>query len=109
MKLSSPPEQIICFVNATFIPHYSMSELFYVHSRFPFLIFFFWLHWVFVVAQPCSIWDLSSLTRDQTRVPCLGRWILNPWITREVPTLFSQCLSQSSLFEDISCAVKLNM
>ena len=38
MKLSSPPEQIICFVNATFIPHYSMSELFCIHSRFLFLI-----------------------------------------------------------------------
>ena len=29
--------------------------------------------------------DLSSLTRDQTRVPCIGRRILNPWTTREVP------------------------
>ena len=41
MKLSPPPEQIICFVNATFVPHYSMSELFYIHSRFLFLIIIF--------------------------------------------------------------------
>ena len=41
MKLSSPPEQIICFVNATFIPHYSVSELFCIHSRFLFLIIIF--------------------------------------------------------------------
>ena len=27
----------------------------------------------------------SSLTRDQTRVPCIGRWILIHWATREVP------------------------
>ena len=27
----------------------------------------------------------SSRTRDQTRVPCIGRWILNHCATREVP------------------------
>ena len=27
----------------------------------------------------------SSLTRDQTRVPCIGRWILNHCATGEVP------------------------
>ena len=31
------------------------------------------------------MWDLSSLTRDQTHVPCIGRQILNHWTTREVP------------------------
>ena len=29
----------------------------------------------------------SSWTRDRTCVPCIGRWILNHWITREVPKL----------------------
>ena len=29
----------------------------------------------------------SSRTRDGTRVPCLGRWILNHCATREVPTI----------------------
>ena len=28
--------------------------------------------------------DLSSLTRGQTHVPCVGRQILNRWTTREV-------------------------
>ena len=28
--------------------------------------------------------NLSSLTRDQTHVPCVGRRILNHWTTREV-------------------------
>ena len=23
--------------------------------------------------------------RDQTHVPCIGRWILNHWVTREAP------------------------
>ena len=27
----------------------------------------------------------SSWTRDWTRVPCIGRWILNHWATREAP------------------------
>ena len=27
--------------------------------------------------------DLSSATRDQTRVPCIGRQILSHWTTRE--------------------------
>ena len=33
------------------------------------------------------MWNLRSLTRDQTHVPCLGKWILNHWTTREVPSL----------------------
>ena len=33
----------------------------------------------------CSMWDLSSLTRDWARVPCTGRWIGKHWATREVP------------------------
>ena len=35
--------------------------------------------------QPCDMWDLSSLTRDRTHVPYIGRRILNCWATREVP------------------------
>ena len=31
------------------------------------------------------MWDLSSLTRDQTHVPCVAGQILNHWTTREVP------------------------
>ena len=32
----------------------------------------------------CSWHVGSSQTRDWTHVPCIGRWILNPWTTREV-------------------------
>ena len=41
-----------------------------------FYILVFWLQ---------GMWDLSSLMRDQTRTPCIGRQSLNHWITREVP------------------------
>ena len=37
-----------------------------------------------VLGLSCSMWDLSSLTRDGTQVPCIGRQILNNWNSREV-------------------------
>ena len=36
---------------------------------------------------PLSMWNPSSLTRDQTWVSCIGRQILNHWTTKEVPQL----------------------
>ena len=33
----------------------------------------------------CGMWDLSSPTRDGTRVPCVARQTLNLWTTREIP------------------------
>ena len=41
--------------------------------------------WCTGLAAPWS--ERSSQTRDWTCVPCIGRWILNHWITREVPTI----------------------
>ena len=57
------------------------------------------LYWVFIAARRLPIvmpgqsrarvwllwgmWDLSSLTRDQTYVPCIGRQILNYWTTKK--------------------------
>ena len=38
--------------------------------------------WVYLLQ---SMWDLSSLTRDQTHIPYIGRQIINHWTTREVP------------------------
>ena len=37
---------------------------------------------------PCSMWDVSSPTRDWTRVLCIGRRFLYHWTTREVPAIF---------------------
>ena len=34
---------------------------------------------------PRGLWDLSSPTRDRTRVPCIGRRILYHCTAREVP------------------------
>ena len=37
--------------------------------------------------EVCEILYLSSLTRDQTYVPCIRRWVLNCWTSKEVPPL----------------------
>ena len=39
----------------------------------------------------------SSQTRDRTHVPCLGRWILNHWTTREVLHIFLSFVLECSL------------
>ena len=46
----------------------------------------------------CSRWDLSSRTRDQTHVSCIGRQIPNQWTTREVPW----CAADNSLWPHLS-------
>ena len=48
----------------------------FVTILFLFYALFFW---------PRGMWDLSFLNRDQTCIPCVVRWILNNWTTREVP------------------------
>ena len=70
----------------------------YYFFFFFFRIFiYFWLCRVLVAAcrlfccgtsaqLPHSIWDHSSWARDWTRVLCVGKWILNHWIAREVLT-----------------------
>ena len=37
--------------------------------------------------EVCEISDLSSLTRYQTHVSCIRRWVLNCWTSKEVPPL----------------------
>ena len=58
---------------------------------------------------PCSMWDLSSLTRDWTCIPCIGKWILSHCTTREVPRgwklkLLSLMLSYMSNFAFLASA-----
>ena len=59
------------------------------------------LFYVLVFFWPRGLWDLSSLTRDRTRTPCIGKWSLNHRTAREVPgpehsaLLFSSSLSSS--------------
>ena len=53
------------------------------------------------------MWDLSSLTRDQTGAPCIRRWILNYRTTREAPFIDFRHFkySYSSLSFDICSTV----
>ena len=44
-----------------------------------FYVFFFWSQ---------GTWDLSSPTKDWTCTPCIGKWSLNHWTTREVPKIW---------------------
>ena len=47
------------------------------------------VHWLSSCGRSAQLlfamWDLSSLTRDWTHIPCITRWILYHWATREVP------------------------
>ena len=50
---------------------------------------FWWAGFSLVAACglfPPGMWDLSSLTRVQTQVPCIAGKILNHWTTRKVPS-----------------------
>ena len=49
---------------------------------FCFYVLLFW---------PRGMWDLSSLTRDQTSNPCIGRQSLNHWATWEVQICCELC------------------
>ena len=49
------------------------------------------------------MWDLSSLTRGQTHIPCIARWILNPWTTRE------DSLSRVKSFDDFIVSEKMQV
>ena len=41
----------------------------------------------FLVFWPQGMWDLSSLTRDRTHGPSIGKWSLNHWTPRKVPLI----------------------
>lgn len=52
--------------------------------------------------MPCGLWDLSSLTRDQTLDPC-ETWIPNHWTTRKFPLTLNEVHKLVSLYAMISC------
>ena len=52
----------------------------------------FWVFWL------QGMWDLSSLTGDQTCTPCIERWSLNHWTTREVLRLFLSVIEMSDFY-----------
>ena len=81
-----PPSSLPPFHLSSFPPNkYSLKKLF---------ICLFWVllqntgSFIVVWELSNSVIDMSDLscsTRDQTHVPCIARWILNNWTTRNVP------------------------
>ena len=67
-----------------------MWTIFKVSIKFVTILFFFYD----LVFWSWGIWDLSSLTRDWThsRAPCIEKWSLSHWTTREAPLHPFQCL-----------------
>ena len=58
-----------------------MWTIFKVFIEFVTILLLFYV----LVFWPQGMWDLSSLTRDRTLTPCIGRQHLNQWTAREVP------------------------
>ena len=44
-------------------------------------------YFFFFLAAPSCLWDLSSLSRNQTQAPAVEAQSLNHWTTREVPPM----------------------
>ena len=55
------------------------------------------------------MWDLSYPTWEWTRIPCIGRWILNHWIAKEVPAIppFCTAWNNTQKMEDIQSSGRL--
>ena len=64
---------------------------FIVTILFLFYVFVFW---------PCSVWDLSSPTRDWTHTPCIGRQSLNHCTARKIPPLLEVCWALPLVYWD---------
>ena len=64
----------VIFVTSFRVFALSMDSLVLVHGLSS------WGAWALLL---CSIWDLSSPTRDGTCVSCIARWILNHWTIRK--------------------------
>ena len=68
-------------------------------SLFTVLLLFYVL-----VLWPRDMWALSSLTRDWTCTPCIGRWSLNHWTVREIPSFFNKTLNiEPCLTYNLNC------
>ena len=67
------------------------------HSHFT----FFKICFLKFLAAPHSTWELSSRTRDQTHIPCVGGQNLNHWSTREAPGKPTQKESLFTLSYDL--------
>ena len=64
-----------------FQSYFLMWTIFKVFIEFITILLLFYV----LVFWPRGMWDLSSPTRDRTRIPCIVKWSPNHWTTREVP------------------------
>ena len=78
------PGERVCFLGGKNLGNYqSWLDRKLLKSPFPFQ-----LHCVFLLAVPCCMWDLISLTRDGTAPPAVEVRSLNHWTTMEVLSYF---------------------
>ena len=107
-------ESVIFVLHFLFcIIHISMSLLFFSFSFFFFLALL-GLHCCMQAFSSCSqrglllqLWCAglvatqnvgSSWTKDQTHIPCIGKWILNHWTTRDVQFAYFYLLDSSNSY-----------
>ena len=79
-----PPMIYLCVKNP-FLGRFSRAGFFFFKSLLKLLQYYFCFMFCFVFffsQEACEImWNLSSLTKDQTCAPCIGRRRLNHWTT----------------------------
>ena len=56
-----------------------------------------------LVFWPRGMWEHSSPARDRTCTPCIERWSLSHWTTREVPTIIFLKRVKLLMFSHRSC------
>ena len=59
-----------------------------------------------LVFWPRGMWDLSSLSRNQTCTPCVGRWSLNHWTARDVLGNWLEWGAESRAVEEVVFRLK---
>ena len=79
-----------------FFYDFLMWTIFNVFIEFVTMLLLFFV----LIVWPRGMWDLSSLTRDRTLTPCIGRQSLDHWTAREVPGFF--------FFLPLKCCIKRN-
>ena len=63
------------------------------------------VRWLRLPALASLRYEGSSWIRDQPHVPCIGRWILYHWATREAPIFFS---FYQLILKELSKSLKVN-
>ena len=68
------------FISYLFFKTSLLWTIFKVFIEFVTILLLFYV----LVFWPRGMWDPNSPTQDGTHTPCIGRWSLNHWTTREV-------------------------